>query len=86
MNYYNAQQKLTFTGVYVGCIQGGYVFHLENDDIIDFEQVNQKVLQEFDLKSNQFKNKSFEITYSENFDDLDDEDIVVFRLESLKLL
>lgn len=86
MNYYSAAQKLTFTGVYVGYIEGGYVFHLENDDIIDFDQVSPKVLKEFDLKSSKFRNKSFEITYSENFDDLDDEDVVFFKLEQLKLL
>jgi len=86
MNYYNAQQKLTFTGVYVGYIEGGYVFHLENDDVIDFDRVNQKVSREFDLKSSKFKNQSFEITYSEIFDDLDDEDLIIFRLEQLKLL
>lgn len=86
MNYYNATQKLTFTGVYVGYIEGEYVFHLENDDIIDFDQVNPKVLKAFDLKSSKFKNKSFEITYSEIFDDLDDEDVVVFKLEQLNLL
>lgn len=84
--YYNTPQKLTLTGIYIGYIEGGYVFRLENDDIIDFDQVNPKVLKAFDLKSKAYKNKSFEITYSENFDDLDDEDVVIFKLENLKLL
>ena len=33
-----------------------------------------------------FKNKAFEIYYTEIFDDLDDEDFIVFRLDDLKLL
>lgn len=86
MSYYTAKQTMTFEGVYVGYIEGGYVFHLENDDIIDFDQINPKILEEFNLKSAEYKNKNFQISYSENFDDVDDEDVVVFKLESLKLL
>lgn len=86
MNYYSAKQIITITGDYIGYIQGGYAFHLVNDDIIDFDQINPKVLEEYELNSNELKNKTFEIVYSENFDDLDDEDVVIFKLEKLKLL
>ena len=86
MNYYSAKQNITITGTFIGFINGTYTFHLENNDIIDFDEVNTKIFEEFDLKSTSLKNKAFEITYSENFDDLDDEDIVVFKLEKLKLL
>lgn len=86
MNYYNTNELITIEGNYVGYMQGGYVFHLENDDIIDFDQINVKILEEFDLKSNEFKNKIFTIVYSEIFDDLDNEDFVLFKLEKLKLV
>lgn len=86
MNYYSAKQNITITGTFIGFINGTCTFHLENNDIIDFDEVNIKIFEEFDLKSIKFKNKVFEITYSENFDDIDDEDIVVFKLEQLKLL
>ena len=86
MNYYSAKQTIIITGDFIGYMQGGYVFHLENDDIIDFDQINPEILEEFELNSNELKNKTFEIVYSENFDDLDDEDVVVFKLEKLKLL
>ena len=82
-SYYKIQPSRIW---FVECLQGGYVFHLENDAIIDFDQINFKILEEFDLKSNQFKNTTFEIVYSENFDDLDNKNAVLFKLEKLKLL
>jgi hypothetical protein len=85
MNY-SEKQTVLMTGDYIGYLQGGYVFHLENDAIIDFDQINFKILEEFGLKSNQFKNTTFEIVYSENFDDLDNKNAVLFKLEKLKLL
>ncbi|WP_299671126.1 hypothetical protein [uncultured Polaribacter sp.] len=86
MNNYNAKEFITINGSYVGYIQGGYVFHLENDDIIDFDQINPKILKNFNLKSVEFKNRAFEITYSEILDDLDEGDFVIFKLQNLKLL
>ncbi|WP_237275784.1 hypothetical protein [Tenacibaculum ovolyticum] len=86
MNYYSAKQNITIIGTFLGFIKGTYTFHLENNDIIDFDEINIKIFEEFDLKSTSIKNKIFEITYSENFDDIDDEDIVVLKLEQLKLV
>lgn len=86
MTYYNAKQTMMYNGIFVGYIDGGYIFHLENDDMIDFDQINPKILEEYNLKTNEYKNQGFQIVYSENFDDLDDEDMVIFKLEELKLL
>ena len=86
MAYYNSQQIVTLVGVYQGYTNGYYVFELENGDIIDFKQINKKNLEHFDLKSSAFKNKKFEITYKEIFDDADDEDLVIFKLHDLQLL
>lgn len=85
MTHYNAEQTMMYNGIYVGYIEGGYIFHLENDDMIDFDQINPKILEKYNLKSDEYKNRSFEITYSENFDDLDNEDVVIFKLEKLIL-
>ncbi|MDX8552821.1 hypothetical protein MK851_04170 [Tenacibaculum sp. 1B UA] len=86
MTYYSSQQTVTLVGVYQGYANGYYVFELENGDIIDFEQINKKNLEHLDLKSSTLKNRSFEITYKEIFDDLDDEDLVIFKLENLQPL
>ncbi|REH54667.1 hypothetical protein C7448_102190 [Tenacibaculum gallaicum] len=86
MAFYNSRQTVTLVGVYQGYTNGYYIFELENGDIIDFDQINKKNLEHLDLKSSSLKNKSFEITYKEIFDDLDDEDIVIFKLENLQLL
>ena len=86
MNYYNAKQSLSSKGLFIGYLDGYATFQLENDDVIDFEQIDKKILAEYDLKNGDFKNKTFEIYYTEIFDDLDDEDFIVFRLDDLKLL
>ena len=86
MNYYSAMQSLSAKGMLIGYLDGYATFQLENDDIINFEQINKKILSAYDLKSNQYKNKIFEIYYTEIFDDLDDEDFIIFRLDDLKLL
>ena len=86
MNYYNAKQSLSAKGVFIGYLEGYATFQLENDDIIDFEQVNVKILDDYNLKNNHYKNKFFEIYYTEIFDDSDEEDFIVFRLDDLKLL
>ncbi len=86
MNYYNAKQTLSSKGLFIGYLDGYATFHLENDDIIDFEQINKRILTEYDLKNGNFKNKFFEIYYTEIFDDLDDDDFIVFSLDDLKLI
>ena len=86
MNYYNAKQSLSAKGMFIGYLEGYATFHLENDEIIDFEQVNKRILNVYDLKNNEFKNKFFEIYYTEVYDDLSDDDFIFYKLEDLKLL
>ncbi|CAM1362818.1 hypothetical protein [Tenacibaculum xiamenense] len=86
MNYYSAEQSITMTGVFVGYVNGNYVFHMENDDVIDFERINKEVLEIYNLKDGTLKNKKFEVGYTELYDDLDDEDYVIFRLDKLNEL
>ena len=42
MNKYSKPTSITISGQFVGYLHGGYVFHLENEDIIDFDQINPK--------------------------------------------
>ncbi|WP_299836059.1 hypothetical protein [uncultured Tenacibaculum sp.] len=86
MNYYRAERSMIVTGVYAGYKNGDYTFVLEDNDIIDFDEINKMILVEFDLKSDKCKGRKFEIIYTEIIDDLDDEDFVVLKLEDLKLI
>lgn len=86
MSYYSAKHIVTATGTYCGFIAGGYVFTLENEDMIDFTEIKGAVLEAFDLHTSDFKNKKFELTYSENFTHESDDDIAVFTLVKLELL
>lgn len=86
MSYYSAKHIVTVTGTYCGFIAGGYVFNLENEDMIDFTKIKGTVLETFDLHTEDFKNKKFELTYSENFTHASDDDIAVFTLTKLELL
>ena len=86
MNYYSAEQSMTSIGVYKGYTNGYFIFKLDNNDIIDFEEINKMILVKFDLKSDALKGEKFEIEYKEIFDDLDDEDFIVLKLENLNLL
>ncbi len=86
MNYYRAERNMLVTGVYAGYKNGYYTFVLEDNDIIDFDEINKMILVKFDLKSDKFKGRKFEIIYTEIIDDLDDEDFVVLKLEDLKLI
>lgn len=86
MNYYSAEQLNIDKGIYKGFENGYFLFELDKEIIINFEEISKNILEEFDLKSKLYLNKKFEINYKEIFDDLDDEDFIIYRLESLKLL
>ncbi len=86
MNYYRAERSMLVTGVYAGYKNGYYTFVLQDNDIIDFDEINKMILVKFDLKSNECKGRKFEIIYKEIIDDLDDEDFLILKLEDLKLI
>ncbi len=71
-------------GVFKKYYNGYYQFIMDNGETIVFEEVSRAVIKKFDLKSDKFKGKSFEITYSEYVED-DDEDFVSFKIEKLEL-
>ncbi len=57
MTYYNSNQSLSAKGLFIGYLDGYATFHLENDDIIDFEQIDKKILKEYDLKMETIETK-----------------------------
>ncbi len=66
--------------------QGYYTFTFENGNDFVFEEVHQRVLSKFDLKNDSsLIGKKFELRFSEEYDDLD-QDMVIYRVESLKLI
>ncbi|MFY7670817.1 hypothetical protein ACOSP6_06980 [Tenacibaculum sp. MEBiC06402] len=86
MRYYNAEQSVSVEGIFRSYENGYYKFELNNGDDIDFEQINNKILHLYDLKSKEYVGKLFSIEYIEIIDDLDDEDFIVLKLNNLKLL
>lgn len=86
MSYYNAKQSLSAKGMFIGYLEGYATFHLVNDEIIDFEEVHKRVSEVYNLKNNEFKNRLFQIYYSEVFDDLSKDEFFFYKLEELILL
>ncbi|GGG40367.1 hypothetical protein [Bizionia arctica] len=65
---------------------GFYTFLFENGEELVFDEVHPRVLKQFDLKHDEsFINKSFKITFVE-VSQKNDEDFVIYRVESLKQL
>lgn len=83
MNYFNTEEVKNEEGVFVKYHDGYFTFQLSFDELIVFEEVSTEVLQEYNLKSNDFIGIPFKITYKEIISDLDDEDFIIFRLLKL---
>ncbi|WP_299123014.1 hypothetical protein [uncultured Winogradskyella sp.] len=86
MNYYNTEEIRTEEGVFLKHHNGFFTFRLSYDELIVFEEVSTAVLEEFDLRSNEYVGDTFEVTYKEIINDLDDEDFLIFRIMKLKLI
>ena len=86
MDYYNNEEVRTEEGVYVKHHNGFFTFRFSFDEIVVFEEVNTAVLEKFDLRSDEYIGAVFEVTYKEIFDDLDEDDFLIFRIMKLRLL
>ncbi|MBV7267743.1 hypothetical protein [Winogradskyella luteola] len=86
MNYYNTEEIRTEEGVFVKHHNGYFTFQFSFDELIVFEEVNTTVLEKFDLHSKEYVGSTFEVTYKEIINDLDDEDFLTFRIMELKLI
>ncbi|HLV15585.1 MAG TPA: hypothetical protein VKY41_10415 [Xanthomarina sp.] len=65
---------------------GYYTFLFENGEELVFDEVHPRVLKQFDLKNDEsYINQCFKITFVEVSGDEDD-DFVIYRVESLKPL
>ncbi|MEO8934343.1 MAG: hypothetical protein ABI295_08545 [Xanthomarina sp.] len=65
---------------------GFYTFLFENGEELVFDEVHPRVLSQFDLKNDEsYINQSFKINFIEVVGD-NDEDFVIYRVESLKPL
>ena len=64
---------------------GYYTFEFSNGEDMVFEEVHPKVLSQFNLKTDEsLVGKTFQLRFSEVFEDTDD-DLVIYRIESLKI-
>lgn len=86
MGYYSSYQDANTQGVFLRYENGEFYFITDAKDEIVFDEINKHVLEKYDLKSNEFKGKNFQIFYTEIMDDLDDEDLIILRLDDLELL
>ncbi|MFV0540213.1 MAG: hypothetical protein ACK5MZ_03120 [Aestuariibaculum sp.] len=71
------------TAVFKSYKKGLYTFWFENGDELVFEDVHPRVLKQFDLRNDKsLIDKNFKIVFVEDAD----EDDVIYRVESLKLI
>lgn len=85
MKYYESREQIVTEGTFIAYDHGYYNFEIYGGEVLAFDEIDRKVLEEYDLKSNQLNNKKFEIFYSIIIDDMDDEDFVILRLDNLKI-
>jgi len=65
---------------------GYYTFEFETGEDMVFEEIHPKALYKYNLKSDSsYIDKEFQLTYSEVIEDTD-QDLVIYTIESLKLL
>jgi hypothetical protein len=73
------------TAVFKAYENGYYTFWFENGEELAFEEVHPRVLKQYDLKNDpSLIDQSFKIVFVEVFED--DDDLVFYRVESLKPL
>jgi len=74
------------TAVFKSYDDGYFVFTFENGIDMIFEDVNPKVLYQFDLKNDpSYIDQEFKLVFTE-YVEKSDEESVIYRIESLKLI
>ena len=72
------------TAVFKSFENGYYTFWFENGEELAFEEVHPRVLKQFDLQNDDsFIDQEFKIVFVEVFEN-NDEDMAIYRVESLK--
>lgn len=85
MRYFESREQVVVGGTFITYAYGYYSFELDDGEVLAFDEIEKEVLGKYDLKSDQFNGKKFEIFYSIIIDDMDDEDFVILRLDDLKI-
>lgn len=83
---YETNEQVKTVGIFITFAYGYYSFELPDGEVLAFDEVKNRVLEKYNLKSNEFSNQKFEITYSIILDDSDEEDFVILRLDDLHSL
>lgn len=83
---YNIFQTKIEEGIFVKYHDGYFTFRFEFDELIVFEQLNKRVLEEFNLRGTLYIGSRFNVTYEELLDESDDDDFIIFRLRKLELI
>lgn len=87
----NNQEGITLNATFDGHFDGLYSFSpiVEEDEFAEqivFTEVSEKLLEQYNLKSSNLIGKDFAITYTEDVEYEDDEELIVYTLVSLKLI
>ena len=83
----NTEDPTKVIATFQGFDDSGYTFSFTNDDddeeVITFETVSEKILKTYNLKDSKFINQEFEITYDYQASE-EDEEVEVLVLQSIK--
>lgn len=71
------------TAVFKSYKKGYYTFEFDNGEDMVFEEVHPKVLSQFNLKEDEsLIGETFKVNFSEVY--VDDDDLIIYRIESMK--
>lgn len=77
----------TITATYIGYDEAVYSFYDDNENNYDFQKIEPDVLKAFNLKSEDFLDKKFKITYkSEKSQDENEEQTEILTIIKLELV
>ncbi len=73
-------------GIFKKHLNSYYTFKLESGEKMIFEQINKSIIKDFELKTDKYIDRVFNITFSEVFDNFESDEFKVYKLEKLELL
>ncbi|MGH1384693.1 hypothetical protein [Kordia sp.] len=86
MIYYDTHQRKSEEGVFIKYNNGYYTFQFSFEERIIFEQIERNVLEDYNLRNDEYIGATFNITYEEIINDIDDEDFIIFKILELELI
>lgn len=79
------QETMVMTGTFEQYQNDVYVFTDHDGNSFEFENISEQALADYDLKSSKFNGQLFQVNFSINVDE-EDEDIEIYSIVSLKRL